>query len=206
MKKPWKVFWSEIILDDIVLILNVSTFEGQKIGELVPITTKSLSQDYIISSLTEWRKKYRKFFFTEFRPNNNRTRDWLKNTVLSNESQMLFLIYSDNSLIGHYGFKDLTDNSVLMDNLIRGVSGGHQKLIERSIMSLISWLFINLDIESVRGSILSDNPFAMIVNKAIGFEYSGLEKNPLPDGRYSRDIILTRTSWEKKSKVWWENF
>lgn len=204
LSKTWEDRWLDIISDKEVLNIAVTLFDGTKIGELTPITKNSLVEHNILKSLTAWRKEYGKYFFTEFEASETRTKEWLKGTVLKNPSQMLFLISSDEVLIGQYGFKNLSEKTVLMDNLIRGISGGHPKLIERSMMSLISWLFTNLDIENVSGSVLSDNPFAMIVNRAVGFEYTSDNKDVLPDGRYSREIILTREGWESKKKLWWE--
>ena len=203
MSNDWKNYWKKVISDEERLVIDVSTYDGISIGQLFPLTEKSLDNDFIINALTSWRKKYIKFFFTEFEPKNLRTIAWLEKTVLKNDNQMLFLIYCEGCLIGQYGFKNLTEKTVLMDNLIRGETGGHPKLIERSMMALISWLFMNFNIDNVTGSILSDNPSAMIVNKAVGLEYKSEEKCKLPDGRYSRDIILTRENWESKKLIWW---
>jgi len=198
LEKSWRIYWKAIIEGKKSLVIDVTDRTGNKIGELRPINKSTINIDTVVSSLTEWRKKYSKFFFTEFEASNTRTKSWILNSVLANETQMLFLIYCDGQLIGQYGFKNLNDSSVLMDNLIRGVGGGHPKLMERSMWALISWLFENRDIDDVRGSVLSDNPFAMMVNKAVGFEYVCETRNILEDGRFSRDIILTRERWETK--------
>ena len=194
--KSWRIYWEAIVESKKSLVIDVTDRAGNKIGELCPINKSSINIDTVVSSLTEWRRKYSKFFFTEFEASDTRTKSWILNSVLANVTQMLFLIYCDGQLIGQYGFKNLNDSSVFMDNLIRGVSGGHPKLMERSMRALISWLFENHDIDDVRGSVLSDNPFAMMVNKTVGFEYVCETKNILEDGRFSRDIILTRTRWE----------
>ena len=78
-------------------------------------------------------------------------------------------------------------------------------MIERSMMSLISWLFETQEIRSVLGSVLSDNPYAMIVNRAVGFTYSGSKRQELDDGRLSRDIVLTRGEWEELRLKWWDH-
>lgn len=193
----WPNYWKDVINDKEHLQISVTnTQDSEVIGHLIPITFKSTDDKEIVSSLTSWRKEYGKFFFTDFQPNDSRTKNWLLKVVLSNPSQMLFLIYSKNILIGQYGFKQLTNKSALMDNLLRGISGGHPKLMERSMIALTSWLFENLGLDFVTGSILSDNPYAMIVNKAAGFEYVSDKKVRLEDGRFSREIILTRKKWE----------
>jgi RimJ/RimL family protein N-acetyltransferase len=202
--KNWQDYWKEIVNCQRSLTINVTDFEGSIIGELCPITNESLGNSAVIGALTEWRNKYGRFFFTEFEAKDDRTRQWLKESVLADGTQMLFLIYFKGSLIGQYGFKNLSEKTALMDNLIRGIAGGHPKLIERAMMALVSWLFQNLEIDSVTGSVLSDNPFAMIVNRAVGFEYLNDNKQTLPDGRYSRDIILTREHWNIKKSTWWQ--
>lgn len=195
LPESWKNYWHDIVEGHEYLKINITDSDLVKIGELRPMTKKSVNIDSVVESLTNWRAKYSKFFFTNFETSEARTKSWIENSILSSETQMLFLIYCDGKLIGQYGFKDLTVTSAFMDNLIRGVSGGHPKLMERAIIALVAWLFENHDIQSVGGSVLSDNPFAMIVNKAAGFVYLDDMKKILPDGRYSRDIILTRETW-----------
>jgi hypothetical protein len=202
--KNWQDYWKKIVNCQHSLTIDVTDFDGSVIGELCPITNDSLDNSAVIGALTEWRNKYGRFFFTEFEAKDDRTKEWLKKSVLADGTQMLFLIYCEEILIGQYGFKNLSEKSVLMNNLIRGVAGGHPKLIERSMMALISWLFQNFKIDSVTGSVLSDNPFAMIVNRAVGFEYMNNNKQILPDGRYSRDIVLTRKNWNVKKTTWWK--
>ena len=159
------------------LNIDLSTSEGNKIGRLVPLTIHHLDDDYIIQKLTEWRNANMSFFLTQFHSTSSRTRNWLQNVVFKRGNQLIFLIYDNDKVIGHYGFKDLNDSNVMLDNAMRGERGGHPKLLVIAGKTIINWLFENTNVNIVYGYIMLKNATSIMMSREIGFK--GWVKHPL---------------------------
>ena len=113
------------------------------IGSLVLVQKRDANNPIILDALTRWRKKYMKYFLTQFNASTNRTKSWLENIVIPSSDRLLFLILNeDNNLIGNFGIADILFDQCELDNLIRGEKGGHPKLIYFSELSLLKWLFL----------------------------------------------------------------
>lgn len=152
------------------LVIELHDDGGAAIGRLVPLTEAHLASDAVIGKLTDWRNASMGSFLTQFTATPDRTRNWLQNGVLASSAQMIFLIYADDVLIGHFGFKELTHETVLLDNAMRGERGGHPKLLQIAGRALIDWLFAEAGVRTVTGYVLSTNPAAIMLNRAIGFD------------------------------------
>lgn len=152
------------------LVIELHDDGGASIGRLVPLTEAHLASDAVIGKLTDWRNASMGSFLTQFTATPDRTRNWLQNGVLASSAQMIFLIYADDVLIGHFGFKELTHETVLLDNAMRGERGGHPKLLQIAGRALIDWLFAEAGVRTVTGYVLSTNPAAIMLNRAIGFD------------------------------------
>ncbi|MCW1429396.1 GNAT family N-acetyltransferase [Novosphingobium sp. JCM 18896] len=152
------------------LAIELHDDAGALIGRLAPLTEAHLADDTVIGKLTDWRNASMGSFLTQFTATPDRTRNWLRNGVLASSTQMIFLIEADDVLIGHFGFKELTHDTVLLDNAMRGERGGHPKLLQIAGRALIDWLFANAGVAMVTGYVLSTNPAAIMLNRAIGFD------------------------------------
>ncbi len=152
------------------LVIDLQDDGGTVIGQLVPLTEAHLLSDDVIGKLTDWRNASMGSFLTQFTATPERTRNWLRNGVFASSAQMMFLIYADDVLIGHFGFKELTHETVLLDNAMRGERGGHPKLLQIAGRALIDWLFAVAGVKTVTGYVLSSNPAAIMLNRAIGFD------------------------------------
>ena len=152
------------------LELTLSDSGGQIVGIMRPLTSRSLKQDDVIQKLTQWRNANMHNFLTRFEATPERTRNWIKKTLLANGNQMLWLIYDQHeALIGHFGFKNLTSQSVLLDNAIRGERRGHPKLLVFAGRSLVKWLFQTTSVQRIDGYVMADNVPAIMMNREIGF-------------------------------------
>lgn len=152
------------------LVIDLFDDGGATIGRLVPLTEAHLADDAVIGKLTDWRNASMGSFLTQFTATPERTRNWLRNAVFASSAQMIFLIYADDVLIGHFGFKELTGETALLDNAMRGERGGHPKLLQVAGRALIDWLFAEAGVRTVTGYVLSTNPAAIMLNRAIGFD------------------------------------
>ena len=207
-----KEYVARIIEGKEPLVIPVRDESGAEIGTLRPITRAQLGAGDVIEKMTNWRNQYKAFFLSQFTATPERTRQWLEKAVLANMSQLLFLIYHGETLIGQYGFKDLDGESAFLDNLLRGERGGHPMLMKYAGSALAGWLFDAMQVRMVYGYTFANNAMALKLNRDAGF--SCVEKYPLrkevagdevkwvvgkagepsPDNHYYQKIVMTRES------------
>jgi RimJ/RimL family protein N-acetyltransferase len=197
--EEWDKNWPKIISDDISLEIDAILPDSDKSIKLKPLTANSLKNIEYLSLITEWRRNYKEFFFSNFEPTIERTEKWLKSVFLSSPRNLFFLLFFEEKFIGHYAFKNLSEQSVFLDNLVKGVQGGHAKIIETTALALIDWLFDNFCISHVNGTILADNPYSIMSNKKIGFDFSEKISCTETNKEYY-NINITRLEWEKNAR------
>ncbi|MDY7055160.1 GNAT family N-acetyltransferase [Limnospira fusiformis] len=147
--------------------------EGSSIGRLVPINTELANDSLIIDNLRKWRQKYMKYFLTQFVATNERTQLWLNNSVLLDDTRILFLIQDEeDKWIGNFGICNIREKEAELDNLIRGEKGGDQKLIFYAEISLMRWIYKNLGIEDIYLHVFSNNSRTINLHSSVGFEIS----------------------------------
>jgi hypothetical protein len=151
---------------------------GRRIGVMRPLTSRHLDQVDVIEKLTDWRNANMSKFLTHFEATPVRTRAWMQNVLLKSRGQMLWLVYdqSDN-MVGHFGFKNLTLQSVLLDNAMRGDRKGHPKLFVVAGKSLIKWLWQATSVQRIDAYVMADNVPSIMMNRQIGFQ--GWVRHPL---------------------------
>lgn len=159
----------KILANEIEFDISIIDESCNIVGFLKPITTRHLNCDEVIEKLTAWRNANMENFLTQFVATTDRTRDWIKNILLTTKGQMLFLIYSQNKIIGHYGFKELTKDYALLDNAMRGERDGHPKLMVYAGKAIVAWLFKNANVNEVRAEVMADNVSAIMLTTQIGF-------------------------------------
>ncbi len=195
-------FGGEIILND---------ERGVRVGMMRPITERHLDDVDLIEKITNWRNAHMANFLSHFVATPDRTRAWLKNVVLKSNGQILWLIYDgDAHLAGHFGFKDLNSESVMLDNAIRGERVGHPKLFVIAGQALVAWLWQNTSVKKICTIILSKNIPAIMMNRQIGFTQS--KRLPLllvEDGEEGRRFSLGEDGFDSPSndycyKMWIE--
>ena len=161
------------------------------IGSLVLVQKRDANNPIILDALTRWRKKYMKYFLTQFNASTNRTKSWLENIVIPSTDRLLFLILDeDNNLIGNFGIADILFDRCELDNLIRGEKGGHPKLIYFSELSLLKWLFLEKNVKRVNLHVFANNLPTIKLHKSVGFVEIGrrkLERVQSKDGAVSFD-------------------
>jgi RimJ/RimL family protein N-acetyltransferase len=157
-------------------IFNPNTRE--EIGYLSPITFSTLDDISIATKMSNWRNKNSSRFLTKFTATPERTKQWMKNSILSSTNRLMFLMYCktnnytrpDYKLIGHLGFFNLTDTSAEGDATIRGEHGGGVDFIKYAAITNMDWFFTQFKPRSLMCRILSDNEPAINMAFAIGYE------------------------------------
>ena len=194
-----------------VIELPLTEESGQLIGVMRPLTARHLETD-LLEKLTDWRNANMANFLTHFEATPARTRAWVQNVLLKGRGQMLWLVYDQSDdLVGHFGFKNLTSQSALLDNALRGERQGHPKLFVAAGKSLVQWLWQATQVQRINAYVMADNVPSIMMNRQIGFQ--GWERHPLfkqilegdvyweigkagqtsPDGRYCFTLFIERS-------------
>jgi RimJ/RimL family protein N-acetyltransferase len=145
-----------------------------KLGRLAPINQILANDEEIINSLADWRRRFKRFFFTQFDVTSERTKTWLNEVVVKDDTRILFLIKDEtNKLTGHVGAANINGDSAELDNFIRGARGGDPKLMLLSGLSLVGWIYGALHIEKIYARVIANNFRTLSVYEAAGcFERS----------------------------------
>jgi len=133
-------------------------------------TTKHTINHVDVTLLSEWRNRFVKSFLTEFHSHDERTIEWLLNTVSKDTGKILFMIDTINGeTIGHVGlgFIDWEKGYVEADAIVRGgiARKGLMKLI---LQHLLQWANNTLDLNNSWVRVRSDNPAVYFYQK-VGF-------------------------------------
>ena len=172
------------------LLLPLRDGAGAQVGCMRPLTRADLDDDSTVALLTDWRNAHRERFLSQFEATPRRTRAWLADVVLQRPGQLLFLVYGDSRLVGHYGFKDLRPDCVFLDNAMRGARGGPPDLFVRAGRALIDWLFGVAGVRRIEANVMADNVPAIMLNRSLGFE--GWSKYPLRRTRQGDTVQWVR--------------
>ena len=129
-----------------------------RIGSLTPLDRALARDEEVVDAITRWRRRFGRFFFTQFEATNERTRAWLERVVLPDDARILFLIRDDSGApVGHLGVCRITGASAELDNYIRGRRGGDPKLMLFAGLSLIGWVYAALGVGRVTARVYADN-------------------------------------------------
>ena len=171
------------------LKLTICDSNGNAVGQLVPITIGHLSDESLIAQFVTWRNRDRCAWLDQREVTLEGTRLWLKK-LLADDRRMAFLIYNHQRLlIGRLGFLDLTDQSAMIDSIIRGLPAISPGIMTRSFFTMTDWLFQNTAIDRLYSKVLPDNSASMKLHHALGFH---LEKT----------IPLATSKTSHPSQVW----
>lgn len=154
--------------------LDIYGLDGEKIGYFLPVGINLLSDEKIIRSLTEWRTLHKKWFFTQFNPTLFRTKQWLKTTVIPDNTKILFIIYDINgNAIGNYGLRDISKITAELDNILLDNSKRHGPFVLIAMKSFINWVFVQFGFKYLSGAIFKHNEASILVHKRLGFKEIG---------------------------------
>lgn len=152
------------------IALPVLSAEREHIGHLVPVGEWILAESEIIEAMTAWRRRWMRMFLSNFEPTTERTIEYLRNLPIASPDRVLFLIYAARGdLLGHAGLMNVTGNSGAVDNVMRGVSGGHPRLMYFAATCLLDWCFRSLALNAAEVVVMSYNrPMLRLMNQ-VGF-------------------------------------
>jgi len=207
---PIQPHLDDIIAGNLPFSLDIPDEDGRTVGVLRPLTQTHLDDQEIIHKLTDWRNQNMENFLSHFVATPARTSNWMRHVLFKRPGQMLFLIYVNDQLVGHFGFKDLIRDEVLLDNAMRGESAGHPRLFVFAGKVLVQWLLCEAAVQRVYAYVMTDNVASVMMNRQIGF--GGWIRHPLiksirdgethwkigtegvtsPDSRYCFKFVIER--------------
>ena len=144
--------------------------EGLEVGILRPINKHDLENPKLVNALTDWRNANMEMFLTNFKATPERTLKYLEKIVSKHSNQTLFVIFEGSELVGQVGWKDLCDQSAIMDNGMKGARTKNPKILIYAHQTLANWLFENSQIDYILGWLFTDNIPGIMMNKKIGWD------------------------------------
>lgn len=151
---------------------NPITIEGFPY-QLIPVNChESQIDDAVVELLTHARNLNLDAFLTRFNATNERTRNWLINTIGPDSTRILFLLKHSETkeTYGYMGlaYGDKEGNYIEADAIVRTSDKQVKGLMRASLVSLINWVTDQLKVKQVWVRVLSDNP-ALKFYKECGF-------------------------------------
>jgi RimJ/RimL family protein N-acetyltransferase len=125
----------------------------------------SIDED-IVDMLTTARNANTNSFLTFFNATNDRTREWLANSVAADSTRILFVLkrLDTGKLYGYMGlaYGDATGTRIEGDAIVRYSEQAEPGLMRTAFAQLVEWVRKGLGISEIWIRVLSDNP-------AVGF-------------------------------------
>lgn len=149
----------------------VSDKERNVIGSLVPVGEWILADEAKIELIRLWRQRTMRMFLTQFESTFEKTFGYLKNLSIGQQGRLFFLLYDDkNRFVGHIGIAGVDGEKGELDNLVRGVDGGHPRLVYFAEVALLHWCFQNLGIVESDVRVLSYNWLVLALHEEVGYK------------------------------------
>lgn len=120
--------------------------------------------------LTEWRNRNVRWFLTEFRATEERTKRWLTETVGPDDTRILFMLDDpEGRTLGYIGLAFIVweHASVELDAVVNG-GEVNPWMMSRAARTLIDWAREQLGLPYVRGRIRSDNRALKFALRSLG--------------------------------------
>ncbi len=141
--------------------------------------------------LTNWRKKYRSMFLTDFIITEGNTKKWIKN-MICNDNRILFMIYLNGEKVGTMGTNhyESDQNCAQIDCIMKKPTCSMPWLIPIVEIVYLKWMFEYLNLSMIKGILFMDNFPSLNLHLNCGFKI--VKKIPV------EKIIL------KSSSIWKE--
>ena len=146
--------------------ININSSENTIVLKLVD------DSDETANLLTEWRKKFKNMFATNFGINKERTKNWIRDSILKNPDRILFIIYFNEKKVGTIGtaLYDEKTNSAHIDTVMKDPSCNYPPLISLVEKIYLKWMFDGLKLSKIQGLLFRDNFPALVLHLSCGFQ------------------------------------
>ena len=151
--------------------VSLPVLRGEKGNvSLVPIGPWILAETEIIKQMATWRKEAMSMFLAQFESTHQRTKRYLENLAISEQTRLLFLILLEEETIGHIGFSSISDSEAELDNVMKSSQLVFPGLMFEVSTALIDWGFRELELHSIHLQVTSHNESAQKLYSRLGFK------------------------------------
>lgn len=183
------------------LTIPITNLSGENIAYFRHVVPSIADAELI----TEWRKKNRFNFLSQFKETTERTINWIKSELINSKKRALFMIVTpDNIPVGHLGLTNIDpiSNGAELDYGCRGRKDLLPGVFELAYGQLPQWCFDELKLQYITGRVFEDNtkPIELLeLNKFILTEKIPLKK--IIDKDIVRWIEVPKLKTEETEKV-----
>jgi len=148
---------------------EIRSNEGTAIAYLKLIGAVDLEDEYLIRQVTDWRRRHKHCFLSEFEPTCARTKAWMEVAVVNDPARALFKILSPRGiLIGHVGA--IHRKAYLeYDYYILGVKPEVRNFALSVASQFLLWLLELTQLQLISGNVRSDNHHGLDFHRRTGF-------------------------------------
>lgn len=139
--------------------------DGDKVGELVPITDGTSSD---LDQLVKWRNSQREYFFYQGLVTRTSTIDWVMGMV-ERQDRTCFWITTEGQPIGTYGYQVKSPRVAEICNLVRGEPGGPRGLIRAAEIALHKHLYETCGFAECYCEVFSTNTKVIRLHNSTGY-------------------------------------
>lgn len=165
-------------INDYLICLPVHDETSELIAFLRPVTANYMKTiPKCVELMSKWRVENPTISTGTFVVTHERTKKWLDNSVIDNDSRIMFMIFDlQNNAIGHIGFSafNYTEKSAEIDSVVRGVKHCLPGLMHFVVKTIIDWGYKTLGLKSICLKVFKDNDHAIKFYRACGFCENGL--------------------------------
>lgn len=155
---------------DASLRLAIPLADGTVIGTLLLAGAWVLDDRGLLDQVTQWRRRSARMFLSQFEPTIERTQAYFREIALAKSDRALFfLVDPENRVMGHMGIANWTTTSAELDNVVRGIGGGHPQLMYFAERRLLDWVFAQSSVSRIFARVLSYNWMAQDLHSSLGF-------------------------------------
>lgn len=142
---------------------------GSEALALIPIGSWILDDTDLVALMARWRGRAMAFFFHQFEASPESMADYLDHYAVQKADRLLFLVFVDGSPVGHIGLSNIRAAEAMLDNMVRGESGGPEDLMLEAERRVIRWASEELGVETITLAVQSRNFLAKRLHKKLGF-------------------------------------
>lgn len=159
---------------DKLILIPILDSKENTVGFLRPLTADfNITIPDCVELLDRWRAENPTLSPSRFPITHERTRRWVKESIINNDRRILFLIQAlDGRYVGHMGFTAICpeDSCAEIDLVVRGIKDVMPGLMGYAMEALIGWGKRELRLEHIAVMVLWDNIKGIEFYHRCGFE------------------------------------
>lgn len=142
-------------------IIELSGEHGE-VYRLVPISQLHLENPTVIQKMCDLRNHYISIYPNSKIVDFDSTRKWLKDSVVGNDSRILFLVLDNsNEIQGHIGIWQRSERNLELDNVLKSPNSKEKGLFTVALVALEKWINELVNASELNLRVLESNTHAV---------------------------------------------